>query len=105
MSSANTKADYGADTYEIHSDNNIQNVAAHKDKAAALLKEAEAAGQRVIVTPEENKRVLRRIDLALLPILLVVYGLQSLDKSSLSYASIFGLITVCWKISHLMELY
>jgi len=68
------KVDYGADTYEITGANNIENVAGHKDKAAALLKEAEAAGQRVVVTPEENRRILKKIDMRLLPILLVVYG-------------------------------
>jgi hypothetical protein len=60
-----------------------------KDKAAELL----AAHGRVVVTPEDNKRVLRKIDLVILPILLSVYFLQSLDKTTLSYASVFGLIT------------
>lgn len=59
-----------------------------KDKAAELL----ASNERVVVTSEENKRVLRKIDLIILPILLSVYFLQSLDKTTLSYASVFGLI-------------
>ncbi|CBX97528.1 hypothetical protein IAQ61_007063 [Plenodomus lingam] len=59
-----------------------------KDKAAELL----AFNERVIVTPAENKKVLRKIDLVILPILLSVYFLQSLDKTTLSYASVFGLI-------------
>lgn len=61
-----------------------------KDQAAQLLKEA---GGQVIVTPEDNKRILRKIDLTILPILLTVYCLQYLDKATLSYASVFGLIT------------
>jgi hypothetical protein len=60
-----------------------------KDKAAELL----AANDRIVVTPEDNKRVLRKIDLIILPILLSVYFLQSLDKTTLSYASVFGLIS------------
>jgi hypothetical protein len=68
----------------IHKPTNIRG----KDKAAELL----AANDRVNVTPEENKRVLRKIDLVILPILLSVYFLQSLDKTTLSYASVFGLI-------------
>jgi hypothetical protein len=60
-----------------------------KDKAAQLLKEA---GHAVVVTPEDNKRILRKIDLAILPIILVIYCLQSLDKTALSYASVFGLV-------------
>lgn len=60
-----------------------------KDKAAELL----ASTDRIVVTSAENKRVLRKIDLVILPILLSVYFLQSLDKTTLSYASVFGLIT------------
>lgn len=59
-----------------------------KDKAAELL----ASNERIVVTSEENKKVLRKIDLVILPILLSVYFLQSLDKTTLSYASVFGLI-------------
>jgi hypothetical protein len=62
---------------------------AHKDKAAEFLQNA---GQRVVVTAAENKRILRKIDLVILPILLGVYFLQALDKATLSYASVFGLI-------------
>ncbi|KAL3474288.1 major facilitator superfamily domain-containing protein [Aspergillus californicus] len=43
-------------------------------------------------TPEEEKKVLRRIDLLVLPLLLGAYFFQQLDKSSLSYVSIFGLV-------------
>ncbi|EUC40089.1 hypothetical protein COCMIDRAFT_109662 [Bipolaris oryzae ATCC 44560] len=59
-----------------------------KDKAAELL----ASNERIVVTSEENRRVLKKIDLIILPILLSVYFLQSLDKTTLSYASVFGLI-------------
>lgn len=62
---------------------------AGRDKAAQFLKQA---GRQITVDPSENARVLRRIDLRLLPILLTVYCLQSLDKTSLSYASVFGII-------------
>ena len=61
-----------------------------KDKAAEFLRHSD---QSVIVTPEDNSRILRRIDLTILPIMLGVYFLQQLDKSTLSYASVFGLIT------------
>ncbi len=60
-----------------------------QDKAGLFL---EQAGHQVIVTPEDDKRILRKIDLRLLPIILFVYCLQSLDKTTLSYASVFGLI-------------
>lgn len=66
-----------------------ENYTSGRDRAGQLLKEA---GHSVVVTPADNKRILRKIDLAILPILLVVYCLQSLDKTSLAYASVFGLI-------------
>jgi hypothetical protein len=62
---------------------------AGRDKAAELLQQA---NEIVIVTPEENARILRKIDLTILPILLSVYFLQGLDKTTLSYASVFGLV-------------
>lgn len=43
-------------------------------------------------TFEEEKQVLRRIDMRVLPLLLGAYFFQQLDKSSLSYVSIFGLV-------------
>ncbi|CAK7210360.1 hypothetical protein SBRCBS47491_000751 [Sporothrix bragantina] len=66
-----------------------------RDAAAELLRKIGDAGQgeRVIVTPADNKRILRKIDLVILPIILTVYFLQALDKATLSYASVFGLIT------------
>ena len=60
-----------------------------KDKAAEFLGHS---NQSVTVTPQDNSRILRRIDLTILPVMLGVYFLQQLDKSTLSYASVFGLI-------------
>lgn len=40
---------------------------------------------------DEVKRVLRKIDLHVVPILVVTYGLQYLDKNSLNFASVYGL--------------
>jgi hypothetical protein len=59
------------------------------EKAAQFL--ATAGGDHTF-TPEEEKKVLRRIDLRVLPLLLGAYFFQQLDKSSLSYVSIFGLV-------------
>lgn len=60
-----------------------------RDKAAQFLKQA---NHQVAITPADNARVLRRIDLRILPLILFTYCLQSLDKTTLSYASVFGLI-------------
>jgi hypothetical protein len=61
----------------------------HRDRAAQLL---DSSSDRVVVTASENKRILRKIDLTILPILLTVYFLQALDKATLAYASVFGLL-------------
>ncbi|KAJ6594390.1 MFS transporter [Mycena capillaripes] len=45
----------------------------------------------IIVSAEDNARILRKTDLWLLPVMLVIYFLQQLDKSTLSYASVFNL--------------
>lgn len=76
---------------DIHTET-IDSTGSHepgKDKAAQLLNKA---GHSITVTPEENQRILRSIDWHILPIILVIYCLQSLDKTALSYASVFGLI-------------
>jgi MFS family permease len=59
------------------------------DKANQVLIES---GQRIVLTPENNSRVLRNIDLCILPVVLGVYFLQALDKATLAYASVFGLV-------------
>lgn len=70
--------------------NNHSQPGQHKqDKALELI---EDMGRSTILTAESNSEVLRKIDLRLLPLLLGIYFLQQLDKSTLSYASVFGLI-------------
>ena len=64
----------------------------HNPKQDRALQLIEEVGYSTTLTPENNKRVLRQIDLRLLPILLAIYFLQQLDKSTLSYASVFGLV-------------
>ncbi|KAK1147334.1 hypothetical protein N8T08_001411 [Aspergillus melleus] len=49
--------------------------------------------QGEICTQEEERRVLRKIDMVILPMLCCVFFFQYLDKQSLSYAAVFGLIT------------
>lgn len=59
------------------------------DKAAEFLA---AVNQDLHFTYEEEKAVLKRIDYRVLPLLLWAYFFQQLDKSSLGYVSIFGLV-------------
>ena len=43
------------------------------------------------VDPAEAKRVLRKIDKRIVPILFFIYLLQYLDKNGINYASVYGL--------------
>lgn len=43
------------------------------------------------IDPEEARRVLRKIDLHILPLLMGTYLLQYLDKSSINFAEVYGL--------------
>ncbi|KAJ6007847.1 allantoate permease [Penicillium herquei] len=60
-------------------------------QVARFLASVENGADNRSFTVEEEERVLRRIDLRVLPLLLGAYFFQQLDKSSLSYTSIFGL--------------
>ncbi|KAK5106250.1 hypothetical protein LTS08_000368 [Lithohypha guttulata] len=59
------------------------------DRAAAVIK---ASGHTIALTHENNKRVLKKIDTRILPVILAIYFLQALDKATLAYASVFGLV-------------
>ena len=48
-------------------------------------------GEVIILTPEDERKLLRKIDRNLMPLLCLVYGLNYLDKTTVSYASIMGL--------------
>lgn len=49
--------------------------------------------RRIDVDEETSKRICRKIDWHILPPMCLLYGLQYLDKTTLSYASIMGLNT------------
>ncbi len=59
------------------------------DEAANVLA---SVTEEVVITPEEDKRILRRIDLYVLPCMLLCYLLQQLDKASVSYTSVFNIV-------------
>ncbi|KAI0105914.1 MFS general substrate transporter [Daldinia grandis] len=66
----------------------VHAVSSRADKAAQFI----AEHGEVTFTYEEEREVLRRIDLRILPLILGAYFFQQLDKSSLSYVSIFGIM-------------
>ncbi|MCJ1397863.1 hypothetical protein MMC11_001059 [Xylographa trunciseda] len=48
-------------------------------------------GESLVLDEATSKKLLRKIDWHLMPLLCVIYGLNFLDKTTLSYASIMGL--------------
>ena len=59
------------------------------DKAAEVIRDS---GHTIALTQENNKGVLKKIDTRILPVILAIYFLQALDKATLAYASVFGLV-------------
>ncbi|KAF2503227.1 MFS general substrate transporter [Lophium mytilinum] len=45
----------------------------------------------LVIIDEEEKRILRKIDLHLMPLMFMTYALQYLDKITLGYAAVYGL--------------
>lgn len=68
----------------------VQKILAHSNDADEAMK-AFASGEVVEIDEATNKRLLRIIDWHLMPLLCVIYGLNYLDKTTLSYASIMGI--------------
>ncbi|KAG9100394.1 hypothetical protein FRC06_004170 [Ceratobasidium sp. 370] len=64
-----------------------------KDAAAGFLADtSEQYATEVDIDPEAERRLLWKIDLLLMPLLTVSYGLQYYDKAIFSSASVFGLL-------------
>ncbi|KAF2132023.1 MFS general substrate transporter [Dothidotthia symphoricarpi CBS 119687] len=55
-----------------------------------VAKYANATGS-VVITEEENKRLKRLVDKRVLPIMVITYFLQALDKGTMSFTSIMGI--------------
>lgn len=74
------------DVISAHVENSPVEMEAREDPVDIL-----AHDNNVYFTVEEEKRVLRKIDMRVLPLMLGAYFLQQLDKSSLSYTSVFNI--------------
>ncbi|KAH8650111.1 major facilitator superfamily domain-containing protein [Xylariales sp. PMI_506] len=61
-----------------------------QDEAGELAARALMSGE---VDPEASRRVRQKIDRYILPFLCITYGLQFIDKSSLGYSSVYGILT------------
>ncbi|BDD63119.1 hypothetical protein MAP00_008059 [Monascus purpureus] len=64
----------------------------HAHDADEALQAMEALqGEAITIDEETNKRLLKIIDWHLMPIMCCVYGMNYLDKTTLSYASVMGI--------------
>ncbi|KAH7000504.1 major facilitator superfamily domain-containing protein [Ilyonectria destructans] len=65
----------------------------HKiDGDAALQLLSETGGLTTPPDPERSRRLIRRIDFHIMPLICIVYFLQYIDKTAISYASVTGII-------------
>ncbi|OBT67457.1 hypothetical protein VE03_03041 [Pseudogymnoascus sp. 23342-1-I1] len=64
-----------------------------KSDAALRILEGQTIPLTEDLTPEEDRRILRRIDICILPALFVTFLLQYVDKSAMGYTAILGLRT------------
>lgn len=91
MASMNSKStDHKVEAESVGPAKDISSVSAasqDKDETYDVYKQ----NQDLETTPEASKRVLRKIDTRLLPILILTYMLQYLDKNSINFASVYGL--------------
>ncbi|KAJ4400958.1 hypothetical protein N0V91_008337 [Didymella pomorum] len=65
----------------------------YPEKDQVLTELGDVVASREALSPEEDRRILRKIDLNLLPIMGLSYMFQFLDKSALGYTAIMGLQT------------
>ncbi|KAH6957749.1 membrane transporter [Ilyonectria sp. MPI-CAGE-AT-0026] len=54
---------------------------------------SDLASTELILDPVSERRIRRKIDLVVLPLMCLVFFTQYLDKQSLAYAAVFGLVT------------
>ncbi|OXV09544.1 hypothetical protein Egran_02692 [Elaphomyces granulatus] len=72
-----------------HPDGRILNHSEDADEAMKAF--AGLEGQVITIDAETNRRLLRIIDWHMMPLMCCVYGLNFLDKTTLSYASVMGI--------------
>ncbi|KAH6639817.1 major facilitator superfamily domain-containing protein [Boeremia exigua] len=65
----------------------------YPEKDHVLTELGDIVATRQALSPEEDRRILRKIDMHLLPIMGLSYMFQFLDKSALGYTAIMGLRT------------
>jgi hypothetical protein len=76
---------------EVHTHSDLDDITPTPSSALDDSYEIYKQGCDINIDISEAKRVRRKIDWHVMPILLVTYGLNYLDKNSVSFASVYGL--------------
>ncbi|OAQ67226.1 MFS allantoate transporter [Pochonia chlamydosporia 170] len=84
------KSKSGENASTSHQPKPSQNVASGADAALQLLNETGGVLSGPL-DPQQEKRLVRRIDWHIMPLICIVYFLQYIDKTSISYASVTGI--------------
>lgn len=82
-----------SESYSRHAEGHWEVEIGDADEALQTLKIAGNNLDEINVEADTNRRLLRKIDLHVMPMMCLVYGLNFLDKTTLSYTSIMGLET------------
>lgn len=82
----------GVTKHDVEHGHVAEKILEHSHDADAALKAfASYEGSVIEIDKETNKRLLRKIDWHLMPVMCIVYGLNFLDKTTISYASVMGI--------------
>ncbi|CAH2352058.1 allantoate permease [[Candida] railenensis] len=89
ITSANDKEAYEVSTGAIEKINDVTSGELKiKDRGFELFKEA-VGNEKVEVDPKESSKVARKLDLYMLPIMFILYGINYVDKAALGWAVLF----------------
>jgi hypothetical protein len=80
----------GVEDATLEHKENLQHVSGRSGDIATTLVGED--GCNVLITPEMNRKCLRRIDFLLMPVMFISFGLQYMDKTCLTGAALFGII-------------
>lgn len=75
----------------VEKSSDTESVNSDDDRALRLLKAAQAHGLEEL-SEDETRKLIRKIDLHIMPLICAVYFLQYLDKIAISYGSVTGMI-------------
>ncbi|KAI1133369.1 major facilitator superfamily transporter allantoate [Nemania abortiva] len=77
----------------VHEAEHAHKLAVNNDPDEALKLVTAHAGRVVAPTAKEEAKLLKKIDLHMMPLMCIVYGMNFIDKTTLSYVSIVGFKT------------